>query len=720
MRLSTLVLAIGVALSTPALAETNTQTKEAKVAGEVKQDKQGENPFFATSQLPFQAPRFDVISESDYAPAIAAGIQQKLAEVEKIANNPAEPTFDNTFVALEKSGALLTRTMSVFGAMTSANTSDALQKLDEETSPKLAALDDAIMLNSKLFARIKAIYDRRDSLNLDPESLRLVEVTYKNYVLAGANLSDADKTQLKALNQEAATLSTQFTNKLLAASKNGALAIGDKTLLAGLSEGELAAAAQAASERKLDKQWLLVLQNTTQQPDLQNLQDRDTRQKLFEASIYRAEKNDANDTRQTLARLAKVRAEQAKLLGFPNYAAWKLQNQMAKTPDAALAFMRNIVPAATARAEREAKDIQAVIDRQNGGFKLAAWDWQFYAEQVRKEKYDLDESQIKPYFEMNNVLHNGVFYAANLLYGISFKERKDIPVYHPDVRVYEVFDKDGQSLALFYTDFFKRDNKGGGAWMSNFVEQSKLNGTKPVIYNVSNFTKPAAGQPALLSYDDVITMFHEFGHALHGMFADQQYPSLSGTNTARDFVEFPSQFNEHWASDPQVFAHFAKHYQTGEAMPQALVDKINKADKFNKGYAMTELLAAALLDMHWHMLGADQPQQDVDKFEAASLRQDKIDLSYVPPRYRSSYFQHIWGNGYAAGYYAYLWTEMLADDAFQWFSDNGGLTAENGQRFREQVLSQGNSQDLEKMYVKWRGQEPSIEPMLINRGLKDK
>ncbi|CAI1662286.1 Peptidyl-dipeptidase dcp [Serratia fonticola] len=720
MRLSTLVLAIGVALSTPALAETNTQTKEAKVAGEVKQDKQGENPFFATSQLPFQAPRFDVISESDYAPAIAAGIQQKLAEVEKIANNPAEPTFDNTFVALEKSGALLTRTMSVFSAMTSANTSDALQKLDEETSPKLAALDDAIMLNSKLFARIKAIYDRRDSLNLDPESLRLVEVTYKNYVLAGANLSDADKTQLKALNQEAATLSTQFTNKLLAASKNGALAIGDKTLLAGLSEGELAAAAQAASERKLDKQWLLVLQNTTQQPDLQNLQDRDTRQKLFDASINRAEKNDANDTRQTLARLAKVRAEQAKLLGFPNYAAWKLQNQMAKTPDAALAFMRNIVPAATARAEREAKDIQAVIDRQNGGFKLAAWDWQFYAEQVRKEKYDLDESQIKPYFEMNNVLHNGVFYAANLLYGISFKERKDIPVYHPDVRVYEVFDKDGQSLALFYTDFFKRDNKGGGAWMSNFVEQSKLNGTKPVIYNVSNFTKPAAGQPALLSYDDVITMFHEFGHALHGMFADQQYPSLSGTNTARDFVEFPSQFNEHWASDPQVFAHFAKHYQTGEAMPQALVDKINKADKFNKGYAMTELLAAALLDMHWHMLGADQPQQDVDKFEAASLRQDQIDLSYVPPRYRSSYFQHIWGNGYAAGYYAYLWTEMLADDAFQWFSDNGGLTAENGQRFREQVLSQGNSQDLEKMYVKWRGQEPSIEPMLINRGLKDK
>lgn len=733
MRLSTLVLAISVALSTQALAKEsklpseNTvvpsgQSKEANVSGEANQhqDRKGENPFFYTSRLPFQAPPFDRITESDYAPAIAAGIQQKREEVEKIANNPAAPTFENTFIALEKAGALLTRTMNVFGAMTSANTSDALQKLDEETSPKLAALDDAIMLNSKLFERIKTLYAQRDSLKLDAASHRLIEVTYKNYVLAGANLSEADKTQLKALNQEAATLSTQFTNKLLAASKNGALVIGDKTLLAGLSEGELAAAAQAAAERKLGKQWLLVLQNTTQQPDLQNLKERTTRKALFDASIKRAEKSDANDTRQTVARLAKVRAEQAKLLGFPNYAAWKLQNQMAKTPDAALAFMRNIVPAATARAEREAKDIQAVIDRQNGDFKLAAWDWQFYAEQVRKAKYDLDESQIKPYFELNNVLHNGVFYAANLLYGISFKERKDIPVYQPDVRVYEVFDKDGQSLALFYTDFFKRDNKGGGAWMSNFVEQSRLNGTKPVIYNVANFSKPAAGQPALLSYDDVITMFHEFGHALHGMFADQMYPSLSGTNTARDFVEFPSQFNEHWASDPKVFAHFAKHYQTGEAMPQALVDKINKADKFNKGYAMTELLAAALLDMHWHMLAADRPQQDVDKFEAASLQQDKIDLSYVPPRYRSSYFQHIWGNGYAAGYYAYLWTEMLADDAYQWFSEHGGLTAENGQRFRDKVLSRGNSQDLEKLYVDWRGQEPSIEPMLINRGLKDK
>ncbi|CEE90731.1 dipeptidyl carboxypeptidase II [Xenorhabdus nematophila str. Anatoliense] len=732
MRLSTLVLAISLALSAQAQAEENKlgsdntnissdQIKEANVTdGTDQQQYKHKNPFFYPSALPFQAPPFDKIKEADYAPAIAAGIKQKLAEVAKIANNPAPPNFKNTFVALEKSGAMLTRVMNVFGAMTSANTTDQLQKLDEEMSPKLAAMEDEIMLNSQLFSRIKTIYQQRETLKLvAPESRRLVEVTYQRFELAGANLSDQDKAKLKALNQEAATLSTQFTNKLLTATKNGALAIQDKAKLNGLSDGEIAAAAQAASERKLDKQWLLVLQNTTQQPGLQDLKDRDTRQALFDASWSRAEKGDDNDTRQTLTRLAKVRAEQAALLGFPDYASWKLQNQMAKTPEAALKFLRDIVPAATARAEREAKDIQAVIDQQQGNFKLEAWDWPFYAEQVRKAKYDLDESQIKPYFELNNVLNNGVFYSANLLYGITFKERKDIPVYQADVRVYEVFDKNRKPLALFYTDYFKRDNKGGGAWMSNFVDQSKLFGTKPVIYNVTNFTKPAPGQPALLSYDNVITLFHEFGHALHGMFAAQEYPTLSGTNTARDFVEFPSQFNEYWARDPKVFAHYAKHYQTGEAMPQALVDKINKADKFNKGYLMTELLSAALLDMHWHMLAADQPQQDVDTFEANALKQDNINLSYVPPRYRSSYFKHIWGGGYAAGYYAYLWTEMLADDAFAWFTEHGGLTPENGQRFHDKVLSRGNSKDLEKLYIDWRGKPPSIEHMLKNRGLKE-
>jgi peptidyl-dipeptidase Dcp len=490
-----------------------------------------------------------------------------------------------------------------------------------------------------------------------------------------------------------------------------------------MSAADIAAAAQDAKARGLDGKWVIPLQNTTQQPALQDLGDRATRQALFEASWNRAEHGDANDTRATIERLAQLRAEKTKLLGFPNFAAWTLQDQMAKNPATVFAFMHKLAPAAVARARVEARDIQAMIDKDQKAlgkpsFKLEPWDWEHYAEQVRKAKYDLDESQIKPYFELNNVLENGVFYAAHQLYGLNFKERHDIPVYQPDVRVFEVSNADGSPLALFYCDYFKRDNKNGGAWMDNFVGQSKLLGTKPVIYNVANFTKPAPGQPALLSWDDVTTMFHEFGHALHGMFSNEEYPTLSGTNTARDFVEFPSQFNEHWASVPEVFDHFAKHYQTGAAMPAELVAKMRKAGQFNKGYDMTELVAAALLDMQWHTLPASAPLQDADKFEAAALKKDKVNLSYVPPRYRSSYFLHIWGNGYSAGYYAYSWTQMLADDAYEWFKEHGGLTRENGDRFRAMVLSRGNSEDLARMYREWRGKDPSIEPMLIDRGLK--
>jgi len=683
------------------------------------------NPFFTASTLPYQAPPFDKIHDGDYQPAIDEGMKQQLAEIERIADNPDAPTFENTFVAMEKSGVMLYRVMAVFGAVTGANTDDALQKVQEDEAPKLAAHEDAIYLNDKLFQRVEAVYNQRDTLKLDPESARLVEVVYKNFVHAGAKLSEADKAKLKDLNKEESTLSTQFTNKLLAATKDAAVVVDDKTKLAGLSDAELAAAAQAAKDRKLaDGKYVLTLQNTTQQPELQDLSDRGTRQAVFEASWNRAEKGDDNDTRKIIERLAQIRAEQAKLVGFPNYAAWKLDDQMAKTPETAMAFMDKLAPAAVARAKTEAADIQAQIDKDQAAlkqpsFKLEPWDWNYYAEQVRKAKYDLDESQIKPYFELDNVLQNGVFYAANQLYGLTFKERHDIPVYQPDVRVFEVFDKDGKSLALFYCDYFKRDNKNGGAWMDNLVGQSKLLGTKPVIYNVANFSKPAAGQPALLSLDDVITMFHEFGHGLHGMFADEQYPTLSGTATARDFVEFPSQFNEHWATDPKVFANYAKNYKTGEPMPQELVDKMKKAGKFNSGYNMTELTAAALLDMNWHMLGADAPLQDADAFETAALKKDGIDLSYVPPRYRSSYFQHIWGNGYAAGYYAYLWTQMLADDAFVNFKDHGGLTRENGDHFRSMILSRGNTEDLAKMYKDWRGQDPSLEPMLENRGLKE-
>ena len=676
------------------------------------------NPLLTKSELPFEAPPFDKIVDADFQPAIEEGMKQEMAEIDAIANSTEEPTFDNTIVAMEKSGALLTRAMNVFSSLTSANTNDTLQKVEEDESPKLAAHDDAIYLNDKLFQRVQTLYDKRDSLKLDPESARLLEVKYKRFVHAGAKLSEADKTKLKDMNKELSTLSTKFTNQLLAATKAGALVVDDAKALDGLSDADLQAATAAAKDRKLDGKYVVTLQNTTQQPALQGMNDRDTREKLFKASWERAEHGDANDTRETIERIAQLRAERAKLLGFPNYAAWSLDNQMAKTPEAAEKFMERLVPAAVARAKAESKDIQAVIDQEKAGFQVQAWDWDHYAEKVRKAKYDLDESQIRPYFELDNVLQNGVFYAANQLYGITFKERKDIPVYQPDVRVFEVFDKDGTSMALFYCDYFKRDNKNGGAWMSNFVDQSKLLGTKPVVYNVANFTKPAAGQPALLSFDDVVTMFHEFGHALHGMFAASQYPSLSGTSTARDFVEFPSQFNEQWASDPKVFANYAKHYQTGAPMPDELVAKIKKAKSFNQGYAMSELISAALLDMQWHMLPADAPKQDADKFEAEALKKAGFTLAQVPPRYRSSYFQHIWGNGYAAGYYAYLWTQMLDSDAFEWFKEHGGLTRENGQVFRDKILSRGNTEELGKLYHDFRGKEPSIEPMLKDRGLK--
>ncbi|RDS79440.1 peptidyl-dipeptidase Dcp [Dyella monticola] len=726
------VLAIGLSVALAACSQSHNENASApaasasapaKAATTATAEAPMSNPFFTASTLPYQAPPFDKIKDGDYQPAIEEGMKQQLDEVDKIANNPEPATFENTYVALEKTGVLLNRVMAVFNAVTSANTDDALQKVQEDEAPKLAAHEDAIHLNSKLFARIQAVYDQRDSLKLDPESQRLIDVVYRQFVMAGAKLSDTDKAKLKDYNKEEASLEAQFNNKLLAAAKDGALVVDDKSKLAGLSDEDIAAAAQAAKDRHLDGKWVLTLQNTTQQPELQDLTDRDTRKALFEASWMRAEKGDANDTRDTISRIAQLRAQEAKLLGFPNYAAWTLQDQMAKTPETVMSFMGKLAPAAVARAKLEAADIQKQIDNDQAAlkqptFKLEPWDWEHYAEEVRKAKYDLDESQIKPYFELDNVLQNGVFYAANQLYGLTFKERKDIPVYNPDVRVFEVFDKDGKSIALAYFDYFKRDNKNGGAWMDNFVQQSKLLGTKPVIYNVANFTKPAPGQPALLSTDDVVTMFHEFGHGLHGIFADEQYPTLSGTQTARDFVEFPSQFNEHWAFDPKVFAHYAKNYKTGEPMPQELVDKLKKAQLFNKGYDMTELVSAAMLDMNWHTLSADQSKQDVDAFEAAALKKDGTDLSYVPPRYRSSYFLHIWSNGYAAGYYAYLWTQMLADDAFENFKDHGGLTRENGDHFRAMILSRGNTEELAKLYKDWRGSDPSLEPMLIDRGLK--
>jgi peptidyl-dipeptidase Dcp len=676
------------------------------------------NPFYAPSTLPFQAPPWDKIKDDDFQPAIEAGMAQQQVEIQAIANNPDAPTFENTIVAMEKTGQLLDRAMAAFNGVTGANTNATLQKVKSIEAPKLAAHQDFIYLNPKLFARVAAIYQQRATLKLDPEALRLVEYDYDKFVHSGANLSEADKTELKKLNEQISTLSNAFTNKLLAATKAAAYVTTDKATLAGLSDAQIAAAAQAAQTRKVEG-FVIPLQNTTQQPDLASLSDRATRQTLFEHSWNRAEHDDANDTRDTIAQLAHLRAQKAKLLGYPNFAAWKIEDQMAKTPEAALKFMDAIVPAATAKAVREAKDIQDIIDAHKGGFQLQPWDWDLYAEQVRKAKYDLDDAQVKPYFELNNVLENGVFYAANQLYGISFKERHDLPVYRSEVRVFEVFDANGKHLALFFCDYFKRDNKNGGAWMSDFVGQSHLLGTQPVIYNVANLPKPVAGEPALITFTDVITMFHEFGHALHGMFADSEYPTLSGTATARDFVEFPSQFNEHWALYPSVFRHYAKHYKTGAPMPDELAARIQKAATFNKGYDMTELLAAAELDMQWHTLTPGAPLQKPDEFEMQALEKTHLKISDVPPRYRSSYFSHIWGSGYSAGYYAYLWTQMLADDAYEGFIEHDGLTRANGDQFRQMVLSRGNTEDLGKMYEAWRGAPPNTKAMLKYRGLEE-
>jgi peptidyl-dipeptidase Dcp len=674
-------------------------------------------PFDAPSNLPYQAPLFDIIKDGDYQPGIEKGMQQQLAEIAAIANNKAEPTFDNTIVAMERSGRMLERANNAFSAVVQANTNPALDKVQTAVAPKLAAHSDAIFLNPKLFARVKSLYDRRAGLKLDAEALQVLTIYYRQFVHAGANLGAADRTRLQQINKQNAGLETSFQQKLVAGAKAGGLVVDDKAQLAGLSDAEIASAAQAAQARGLKGKYVIPLQNTTQQPLLTSLENRSVREKLFNSSWTRTEKGDANDTRAIISQLSVLRAEKAKLLGYPNYAAYVLYDQMAQTPQAVEKFISQLVAPTRAKAAEEARLIQAAIDKEGKRFDLKPWDWQRYAEKVRKERYNLDEEALKPYFELNRVLKDGVFHAATRLYGITFKPRKDIPVYHPDVTVFEVFEENGTSIGLMYFDFFKRDNKTGGAWMSNFVGQSKLLGTKPVIYNVANFPKPAPGQPALISFDDVGTMFHEFGHALHGLFANQTYPLVSGTNVARDYVEFPSQFNEHWALYPEILKHYAVNYKTGAPIPQALVDSIKKSETWGQGYALGELLAASQLDMQWHSLPPGTPKQDVDAFEVQALKKTGTDFPNVPTRYRSSYFLHIWANGYASAYYAYQWTVMLDTSAYAWFTANGGLTRANGQRFRDLILSKGHTMDYGPMFRAFYGKDPDIEPMLKHRGL---
>jgi len=674
------------------------------------------NPFARPSTLPFQTPDFSRIKDSDYLPALLAGMAQQKAEVTAIANDKSAPTFANTVEAMERSGQLLERANLAFSAVNGANTNDVLQATDTKTSPLLAAHQDFIFLNAKLFQRFKSLHDRQAELGLNPEQAKLLDVYYKQFVHAGAELSPAKQAQLKTLNQRISTLQTSFGQKLLAAAKASALRVDDPAALAGLSPQQIAAAQQAAKDRKVSG-YVIPLQNTTQQPLLDTLSNHDTRQKLFEASLNRAEHGDANDTRAIVSELAQLRAKKAALFGADNFANYNLYDQMAKDRATAVGFLSRLAPAVSAKQRQEAADIRALAKSQGASFQVTPADWNFYADQIRKQRYALNSDELKPYFEFNKVLTDGVFYAANQLYGLTFKERHDIPTWSPDMRAFQVLDADGKELAIFMIDPWKRDNKNGGAWMSNLVNQSALRGTKPVVFNVENFTKPAAGQPMLISWDDVNTMFHEFGHALHGMFASQTYPTLSGTSVARDFVEFPSQFNEHWALDPKVLTHYAVHYQTGQAIPQVLVDKIKRSSTFNQGYDLGETLEAARLDLDWHSLPASAPRQDVDKFEAEALAKGGFDTADVPPRYRSSYFLHIWNNGYAAGYYAYPWTRMLAQDAAAWFETHGGLTRANGQRFRDMVLSRGNTEDYGEMFRGFTGHDPDVAPMLRFYGL---
>jgi peptidyl-dipeptidase Dcp len=677
-----------------------------------------DNPLLSESALPYHMPPFDRLKDEHYTPAYEKGMADELKEVEKIAGNPEKPTFENTIVALERGGDLLERVDRVFSNLTACNTNPEMQKIEKEMSPKLSVHRDAIHLNGALFGRVQSVYDKREKLGLDPESKYLVERYYKDFVRAGAKLSDADKEKLKAMNAELATLQTNFSQNVLKEKNASSIVVDKREQLDGLTETEIAAAIAAAKAEKKESKFVIAFQNTTGQPILTSLKDRQLRERVMQTSLARNSHGGEFDNREVVTRTAKLRAERAALLGYANHAAYQLEDQTAKNIDTVNKLLRQVAPPAVANAQREAADMQKVIDQEKGGFQLASWDWAFYAEKVRKARYAFDESEVKPYFEINHVLTDGVFYAANKLYGLTFKERHDLPVYQPDVRVFEVSDKDGKPLALFLGDYYARSSKRGGAWMNAYVRQSELLGFKPVVANHLNIPKPEAGKPTLLTFDEVTTMFHEFGHALHGMFSRVKYPRFSGTTVPRDFVEYPSQVNEMWATWPEVLKNYAKHYQTGKPMPQELLDKVVESErKFNQGFKTTEYLAATLLDQAWHQLKPDELPSDALAFETAALKKANVDLATVPPRYRSAYFSHAFAGGYSAGYYSYIWSEVLDADTVEWIKEHGGLKRENGDRFRAMLLSRGGSDDVMKFFHDFTGRDPYIEPLLKRRGL---
>ena len=705
-----LALAASLGLAMPAYAQ--------EAAPAATEAARASNPFFAESPLPLHYPQFDKIKDSDFAPAFDAGMASQLKEVEAIAADKAAPTFENTILALEKSGQVLNRAQTVFFSLVGADTNDTRNKLRADYAGKFAAHGDAIALNSELFKRIDTLFNKRASLGLDAEGVRLVERYHTDFVRAGARLSDADKATLKAMNSQLAELGSKFSDNVLKDVNASALVIDDVKQLDGFTPEQIAGAADLAKARKLEGKYVITLLNTTGQPPQSELTDRATRQKLHEASIARGSHGGEFDNREIISKIMKLRANRAKLLGYPNHAAYVLEDETAKTPEAVNDMLGKLAPAAVANAKREAADLQAMINKEGGTFELAPWDWAFYTEKVRKDKFNFDESQLKPYFELNNVLENGVFFAANQLYGLTFKKRTDLPLYHPDTTTYDVFDADGKQLAIFIADMYARESKRGGAWMNSYVSQSGMTGYKPVVANHLNIPKPPAGKPTLLTWDEVTTAFHEFGHALHGMFSNVEYPYFTGTSVPRDFVEYPSQVNEMWADWPSILKNYAKHNETGAPMPQELLDKVIAASKFNQGFATTEYLGSAMLDQRWHQLGADQlPGADgVMAFEAAAQKADGTDYAPVPPRYRTPYFSHIMG-GYSAGYYAYIWSEVLDANSVEWFKQNGGLTRANGDHFRKTLLSRGGSTDALQLFQNFAGHAPKIEPLLKKRGL---
>ncbi len=724
-----LACALALALSATALVGCDkdkntapTATDKAAMPADAAQD----NPFFVESPLPLKFPQFDKIKDSHFAPAFDRGMAEQVKEIQAIADNAEPATFDNTILAMERSGLLLGRAIYVFGNLTSANTNDTLDKIDEEYSPKFAAHRDGIYLNPKLFERIKSLYEKRDTLGLDEQGVRLVERYYTDFVRAGANLTEEQKTRVKEINSEMATLSTKFGQNVLDEVNDSAVIVDSKDELKGLTDEQIEGLAAAAKDKKQDGKYLIALLNTTIQPLTAQLENRALRERIYKASMSRGSRGNQWDTTDIVARVTKLRAERAKIMGYPNYAAFGLAEETAKNPEAVNKMLAQLAPAAVANAKVEAAELQAMIDSEQKAkgeptFPLQAWDWAYYSEKVRQAKYDFDEAQLKPYLEMNNVLEKGMFFAAEKLYGLKFKRRSDLPTYHPDVSVYEIFNEDGSQLALVLVDPYARPSKRGGAWMSSYVDQSELMGTKPVVALHLNVTKPADGKPALMTWDDVNTTFHEFGHVLHGMFSNVKYPYFSGTNVPRDFVEYPSQVNEMWSTWPEVLANYAKHYQTGEPMPKALLDKVLSAEKFNQGFATTEYLGAAMLDQRWHQVGAEQlpDAKGVMAYEAKALKDIGLDYAPVPPRYRTPYFSHILG-GYAAGYYAYIWSEVMDADSVEWFKENGGLTRKNGDWFRDKLLSRGGSKDALQLFRDFRGRDPQIAPLLERRGLTAK